>query len=118
MPLNQLFIGFIAIVTIIRLGLIVTGPMDAREKAAKMGWWIMGLVAIVTSWIALGQFFGVHTNGFRKPGQTGTVTPVEESYKTGLDDDEKASNSNTYYGTGYQEQTSSGTITVNPVDKP
>lgn len=117
MPLNNYFIGFIAIVTIIRLGLILSGPLDAREKTAKAGWWIIGLFCIVTAWLALGTLFGVSTDGFGKPGlgSGGTVQT-----KTTLDDENVPSNNNpnTYYGTGYNEQTSSGEITVNPVDKP
>ena len=97
MPLNYIFIGFIGIVTIIRLGLIVAGPADIRAKTEKAGFWIIGLVCVVISWIALGSIFGVNTNGFGH-------SRVTETTKNGLQNDEKPINSGTYYGTGYEEE--------------
>ena len=95
---NTLFISFIAIVTVIRLGLILSGPMDAREKVTKIAYWIIGLVIVVISWNVLGQIWGVNTNGFG--GQS-----TGESTTTSYDDSNTNVNNGTYYGNQYQDQT-------------
>lgn len=110
MPLNSIFIGFIAIVTIIRLGLIFSGPMDARSKTEKIGNWIIGLVVVVIAWIALGKIWGVNTNGFGGK-------QVTESTTTGFDDSNTNVNNQTYYGNGYDEQTKDVPIKVQPHNK-
>lgn len=108
MPINALFIGFIAVITIIRLGLIMTGPMDARDKVTKMSYWIIGLVCVVTGWLVLGQIFGVDTNGFQGK-------QVNESNTTNiLNDDEKKVNNQTYYGNDYEDKTEDVEIKIDP----
>lgn len=98
MPVNTIFISFIAIVTVIRLGLIMSGPMDAREKVSKIAYWIIGLVIVVISWTVLGQIWGVNTNGF---GGQSTGNNTTTSY----DDSNTNINNNNYYGTQHQDQT-------------
>lgn len=111
MPLNNYFIGFIAIVTLIRMALILTGPLDAKEKVTKASYWIVGLVLVVISWLVLGKIFGVSTDGF------GTANPNTGTGTTGTTmDDQNSSNPGTYYDPNYNEQTTSGEIIVNPND--
>lgn len=111
MPLNAVFIGFIAIVTIIRLGLIMSGPMDIRDKVTKIGHWMIGLVCVVIAWIALGKIFGVETNGF-KGGSAGNGG--EPTTTTNLDDTKTNVNNQTYYGSGYEDETKDVQVKVTP----
>lgn len=109
MPFNSIFIALIAIVAIIRLGLLMTGSMDAKTKVNQAAYWIVGLTMVVISWIALGQFFGVNTNGFFGKSPTTSTT-------TGLDNSNTNVNSNTYYGTGYEDETTEVPVEVKPND--
>lgn len=109
MPLNSIFIAFIAIITIIRLGLIMSGSMDIRDKVTKTSYWMIGLVCVVIAWISLGKIFGVDTNGF------GGKKPNESSNPTTILDDEKTNvNNQSYYGNGYEDDTKDVDIKVNP----
>lgn len=107
MPANYWFIGLIAIVTIIRLGLIMIGPMDARSKTDKIANWIIGLCVVVIAWYVLGKIWGVDTDGFR--GKQAT-----ESTSTSFDDGKTNVNNQSYYGSGYEEQTQDVPIKVQP----
>jgi hypothetical protein len=86
------------IVTVIRLGLIMSGSMDAREKITKIGYWIIGLIIVIISWNVLGQIWGVDTNGFK--GHS-----VNEKTTTDYDDKNSNVNNGTYYGTKHEDQT-------------
>ncbi|PWN59973.1 hypothetical protein [Chryseobacterium oncorhynchi] len=107
MPANAWFIAFIAIVTIIRLGLIMAGPMDARAKTDKIANWIIGLVVVVIAWLVLGKIWGVETDGFKGKQPTETTT-------TSFDDSNTNVNNQSYYGSGYDEQTQDVPIKIQP----
>lgn len=76
------FLGLIAVVTIIRLGLIAAGSMSAQEKVSKASYWLIGLVMISISWAVLGKVFGTNIGRVGK-GSIQHNTPKQSDYKTG-----------------------------------
>lgn len=80
------FLGFITIITIIRLGLIAAGSMSAQEKVSKASYWLIGLVMISISWAVLGKVFGTNV-GKVVNGRSGSSephsSPNSDDYETG-----------------------------------
>ena len=52
------FVGFIAIVAIVRLVLLWTGEMSGKDKVAKSTNWLIGLVLMSITWGLLSYVFG------------------------------------------------------------
>lgn len=77
----KFFIGFIAIVTFIRLVLLFTGRMDLQEKLGKSAQWLVGFILVTIAWYVLGAVFGLNvgTIGSKKgAGQN----PNKEIFET------------------------------------
>lgn len=105
------FIGAIAIITIIRLALIMSGNMSAREKATKAGYWIIGLVMISISWNVLSTIFGANIG---KIGGSNSSNSNKSDLSTGgyLDINTKKINGNNYFSSDYADKTDTVNIKI------
>lgn len=74
------FILLIWVIVIIRLVLIATGSMEARDKVSKASNWLIGLVMISIAWAVLGKITGSYIGKF---SDLNAATSKQTDTKTG-----------------------------------